>query len=438
MSDTDKKTIESKYKDAVEVLKSNKAYDRILREMANKYKQKGSLGGSIELKELTSEERLLLCKMDSSFINSKNAKFTLRKFLNTFNNTALEGLDFLEILKLYFNDDLITNKELRENKALKKEEFFAKVLQEFQETKAYIWLKSSLENKSYGYQIIIKEYEKDRKNLKGLLYNVMTGVNTLEEYSSKLRRLAIFASNITKDPHYFDNSNLGGKLLISALAYINKSKTPETSEEENALLESFGIVKDEISNYTTCSSIKAYSKDGIHLGIEDFYKRYEPVQLNLWNLSRIESIECKNNVLFVFENPTVFSEVLQHTKDLRPSLLCTSGQLKLASILFLDKVISKVYKIYYSGDFDPEGINIAYRLRQRYGEKLEFWRFDEKIYKNIKSKVKIEDRRLKQLEGINSEELTPLINEIKKEGVCGYQELLVEKYLEDIRSTQGV
>lgn len=423
---------EEKYKYAVRVLKANKAYHRILKEIATKYKQKGILGGSIELKNLTPEERLLLCKIDSSYIAAVDARFTVKKFLATFKGTYLEELDFLEILKLYFNDKLITNRELRENKAIIKEEFFTEVLSDFQETKAYTWLNNSLKDKSFGYQIIIKEYEKDRENLKRLLHNVMNGINSLEKNDDHSRRLAIFASNITKDPHYFDSNGLGGKLLLSALAYISESKVPETSEEENLLLESVGIVKDEISNYTTCSSIRAYSKEELHLGIEGFYKVGEPIQLNLLNLSQIDNIECTKNMLFVFENPTVFSEVFQNTRTLKPSLLCTSGQLKLASIVFLDKVINKVDKIFYSGDFDPEGINIAYKLKQRYGDKLKFWRFDVEEYKSLKSNVTIEERRLKQLDGINSEELLPLINKLKKEGSSGYQELLVEEYIGDI------
>lgn len=426
--------MDEKCKKAVAFFKKNDKYHRILKELGEKYKSRGTLGGIIELHELSDDEKMLLCKIDSKFIYSDSAKFTVKNFLKTFENTEIAEADFLDILNGYFGEKLKTNREIKESKASIKEEYFSSFLEQFQGSRAYFWMKYALESKSYGYTLIIKEYEKNKINFKNLLKYVMIACNSLQQNSKKLTRLAIFASNLTKNPHYFDTSSVGGKLLLSYLSYIIKIKIPENSEGENELLYSFGIIKDEISNYTTVSYITAYTDIGVHAGIEGFCEREEPVQLNLLNLSKINFIKCNNNKLFVFENPSVFSQVMERTVDIKPSLLCTSGQLKLASIILLDKIIDKVEKIYYSGDFDPEGIKIAYRLKQKYGDKLEFWQYDVDMYNKIKSQVTFDERRWKQISNINESKLKFLIEEMGKYKACGYQELLIKEYIKDIYS----
>ncbi len=90
-----------------------------------------------------------------------------------------------------------------------------------------------------------------------------------------------------------------------------------------------------------------------------FFNAYEPLQVSLWNLSKVDKIISKRNKVFVFENPTVFSEVLYRSSKEKPSIICTYGQVKLASLILLDNLVENGTHIYYSGDFDPEGLIIA-------------------------------------------------------------------------------
>lgn len=422
----------TKYKEAVAFFKNNRNYHRILKGMVLKYKSIGTLGGIVELNLPTYEERLILSKIDSKYINSKQVRFSINKFLNTFKNTELEGLDFLMILQKYFGEELKTNKKVKEDKLLIRNHYFSYFFNKFSGTKAINWLGAAIENKNYGYMLLIKEYENDEEKLRVLLDNVLIGINKLEKDAKEYTRLAIFASKQTMDPHFFDTYVIGGKLLLCALAYLSGSKTAMNSEEENELLYGFGLIKDEISNFTTVSSIIALTEEGAHAGIKGFYDRNEPLSINLSNLSNIKEIKCNYNKVFVFENPTVFSEVLQNTMEIKPSLICTSGQLKLASIVVLDKIKDNVDKIYYSGDFDPEGINIAYKLKQRYGDKLELWNYNVENYRKIASDVIFNDKRFKQIEEIKEPSMLELIMEMKEKKVCGYQELLVDKYIKDI------
>jgi len=91
-----------------------------------------------------------------------------------------------------------------------------------------------------------------------------------------------------------------------------------------------------------------------------------------------------------------------------------------------------VDSIYYSGDFDPEGLLIADRLKERYRDKLELWRFGVENYEQIKSDKTIEATRMKKLDNINTPEIKSLANRLKADGYAAYQELLTERYVEDI------
>lgn len=422
-------------KEMTDFLKANKKrYHRFMVAILEKYKSIGNIGGTIFIENLNEEERDFLAKIDSKYITANQAKITVKKLLSRFKNTKFSEVDFVEVLKLYFKDEIKTNKEVKDEKERQKQEYFEEILASFKDTRACIWLENAINNKSYGYHILLRQYELDYKNLETIIRNVLNAVNFLVDNKAK-KRLAIFASEITKNPHYFDDDKIAGALLIYALAFLSKISIPETSEEKNELLYSYGILKDEISNYTICANVHAYTLNGEHEGVRNFYERAEPLQLNLWNLSNIESIKCNGDVLFVFENPSVFSEVLLRTEDKKPSLVCTSGQIKLASLVFLDKVAQNVDKIYYSGDIDPEGISIAYKLKKRYKEKLIYWRFDVSSYHKSKSNIKFDDRRKKQLEAIDDEDLRQLIDEVLKYECCGYQEVLIEDYIKDINST---
>lgn len=425
--------MDDKTKFAVDFFNNSKGYHRILVAMEKNYCSRGFIGGTISLENLTEGERLIICKIDSKFIDAKDARFSVKKLIKTFANTPLEGVDFYQVLVGYFRKDIVTNQSLREQHASFKEAYYNKIVKSFEGTPGALWLRSAVDTKEYGYVIINKQYNENPIKLKKHLENVINAVNELKIDERRYIRLAIFASKITKDPHYFDSKAIGGKLLLNAMAYMLGVKAPDSSEIESELMFRFGVIKDEISNYTTCFNLEGFDSQGKHLGIGGFTERGEPVQLSLYNLSQIEHFTCANDVLYVFENPTVFSEVLQKTLDIKPSLLCTSGQLKLSSLVLLDKAIDKVERVYYSGDFDPEGISIAYRLKERYKDKIILWRYDIQTYKSIISEVEFNERRLKQLDKITSPELKDLIEYVQSKKKCAYQELLIPKYIADIR-----
>lgn len=426
-----------KEKEAVIYLQHNSDYKRILKLIFEKYKRLGKFSGTFYLKELTDGERRILAPINHKHFNAKEAKEDVKKIVQHFCVGRFEGIDFAKVLELYFKRELITYKDEKEDKNRKKEEFFRKVILNNKYTRGGAWLNEALQKKDFGYVTIIKSYEnyynKNKlEEFEAFLSTVLKGINLLP-FNSNVESLPIFSSKVSKDPHYFDSNTTAGKLLLHGICYETNKKYPENAEEVAEMMYSAGLLKDDISSSTATFGLKAYSGDKELEFIYSFTQFKEPIILTLGNLSKIDRFCCNKNKLFIFENPSLFSKVVKSLESLKPSIICTSGQLKLASLVLIDKTIEYVDEIYYSGDFDPEGISIANKLKERYGDKLRFWRLDLQNYSKAISDKKISNTSINKLNNIKNNELGELIEEIKKNEVAGYQESLVEYYIEDIK-----
>ena len=122
------------------------------------------------------------------------------------------------------------------------------------------------------------------------------------------------------------------------------------------------------------------------------------------------------------ENPAVFMEVVEKCEDKDLPLVCTYGQVKLAAIILLDLLVEAGYGLVYSGDIDPEGIQIADKLKQRYGDNLEFIGFDEETYFRNMSDIKVSEERIHKLKQIKSEELKKVCECVRQYKKVAYEE----------------
>ena len=91
-------------------------------------------------------------------------------------------------------------------------------------------------------------------------------------------------------------------------------------------------------------------------------------------------------------------------------------------------------EIYYSGDIDPEGIEIADKLLKRGNGRITPWCFSLEDYKNSISNKIISEQSLKKLEKVESDFFKELILKVKEEKKAGYQELILNKMIEEIKN----
>lgn len=407
-------------------------YNRILRKIKEKYVSLGRLGGCISLEDVTKGEKNILAERINYFESKGTVKVDVNKFIKSFYNTRFADVNFEEVLKEYFKSTLITKKQVIEKQEAEKKVYFDQLLSMYRNTRAEGWLRYTLESKENAYTIINRRYVTNPRELKDILIKVCSGLNNLNFGTSCWRSIAVFSSEVTKNPHTFDFKSECGRLLIYGICYFMNAIYPNNSEERSELLYNSGIIVDEISNYSICYGVIGMKNKGVHLGWKGFAMEKEPANVSLWNLGRVDNLQPLSKYVYVFENPPVFSEVLRKVESSKVTIVCTSGQLNLASLILLDKMIKNAEAIYYAGDFDPEGILIADKLARRYGTKLRLWRYTVEDYERIKSNKNISGSRLKQLDKVVASELQELKIRMKKCKVAAFQELLIKEYVNDI------
>ena len=140
--------------------------------------------------------------------------------------------------------------------------------------------------------------------------------------------------------------------------------------------------------------------------------------------------------MFVVENSGVFSslaDIFNQQGLALPPLLCTHGQFKLACWAAIERLVAGGCRIWYSGDFDPEGLLMATRLLERYPDAVKLWHYSVEDYMESLSQVSLGSERLAKLSSVHCPPFTDLVQKIREVGRAGYQEGLVEKLAFDMK-----
>lgn len=421
-------------KESLDLINSNEIYKKIFLEVYNKYKKYGKITGSFTLKAVNTQERQILSNFDSKVWVQGKAKIKCSIVRDLFNR-KLKEYSFEELLVKVVGKELKTNKEVKDEEKEQEEKFYNDILKASDDGVGKQWFIEILDKKKYGYNIIVRKYKSEIRNLKELKRKIILIINSLNKLpylNNEYENIAVFSAVNTKDSHFFDNDKFTGRLFIKAISFILNKDEPKDINEINELYYEVGILKDEISNHTTIYGLNAFNMDSSEVkAVNSFNLWKEPLQISISNLLKIDYFEAINNTVFIFENPAVFHKILKVNGD-NISLICTSGQLNLSSYILLNK-IRNLKNIYYAGDFDPEGLMIAYKIKKRYKDKVKFLNYTRESYINTMSNNIIEEKSMSQLNKINCSELDEVINELRINKRAAYQELLIDEYLDLIK-----
>ena len=102
--------------------------------------------------------------------------------------------------------------------------------------------------------------------------------------------------------------------------------------------------------------------------------------------------------------------------------------------MLIDKLIASGNTIYYNGDFDPEGLIIAYKLKDKYQDRLKLFCYDKIDYENCKSNNVISNSRLNKMAKIDDKNLNIIKNLLLENKLAAFQENndRIIKYLKNI------
>lgn len=425
----------SEINEAVEYFKKKPVYEKLFNEFKKKYESHGKIGGIAVLTGLsTGDKEDISGFLMKDFTSEEEVRVSAKLFEKALLKSRFSSLTTLDILTRYFGIKLRTNKEKSEEDVGKRVEYLAELTG--YTDKAYIkeWLTGVFCTGADGAVVIARSYNADKSELKIILQKLIKAIPMLPYFQGgkKKELLAVFAAQAAGNPHFFDDNTLAGNLLTAFLRdYFRFGYEDDLSEAENRsnVLFKAGLIKDTLSNDVIAYGIRGRCVDGsLHQGMEGFLHQKEPVKLSLLTLANLEET-FTNSIdrrVYIVENPAVFSILTSRFPE--KAFICSYGQIRRAVFMLLD-LFDKNTVFSYAGDFDPEGLLIAERLKKRYGERLAFWKYEPEMYIKYMSEEKLTKQRIKKLDGVRDAALLKIAELMREEGRAAYQESMLEEYL---------
>lgn len=412
---------------------SDNEFSEFMQLWKKQYEKYGTCKGSIDLVLDDSNRECISGLMGKDYYGVDCVHITFRQLQKAILNTKYENCDFNEVLKMYFNQGVFTNKHRQEQEQIRVQNIFKHFFK--QEGKSKQWIYNTYTNRDSVYIRIVQASKENEQKCINTVCVVMKALNHLPMWENKKENISLFASYHTKNPHAFDKNTFAYYLMIHGIVYFLKVDFPKTNLEQNEILYRAGLYQDGISNYCSVARLQAFNENNQpHLGWAGFYDSYEALNVNMDNLLHIHFITCCDRV-YIVENPSVFQALLKKIKKEKIEkigLVCTNGQLNYSAYLLLDILVNSNVEIYYSGDMDPEGLLIADKIKQRYPS-IKLWCYDVRQYEISKSKEQATDQRMHMLDALKDEVLIRIgkcISENKNR--VGYQENMIEEYHETL------
>ncbi len=425
-------------KECAAYFRSQNGYQRCLEEIRKKWRSYGRAAGKITLRHASEAERCAIGGMTGRKYLDDTVSFSVLEFEQGLQKTRFAPVDLREMLEAYFGEKIITKQEQREQEQ-KEKDTFLKILadglekKDGQNSSAAPWLFAMFQEKQYGYQTLMREYEKNKFQAEDTIKNVCCAVEKLSSWEQEEGcPLAVAAAEISGNPHYFDRNTTAGILFVHAVCWKKNRELPANTYQWRELLQEEGIVPDNISSMVHAFGIRLKKQENWHPAYDAFCDCREPYVLTMENLKGITEAQAVGRCVYIVENEMVFSYLLEQIQQCEVALLCTSGQPRYAALKLISLIVQSGIPVYYSGDLDPDGIGIADRLWLRFGEGIRFWRMSPEDYRNSLSKEAFGEAGKKKLEHICHPALQETARAMQATGKAGYQENILKELVADI------
>lgn len=394
----------------------------------------GVVGGTVNVPLTSENQKDIEGLLGKAYHKQSHAKISWKQLKKSLEITVYEGVDFKRVLELYFEETFMTKLEKNKIVRLETDEFLQDILNENIGVLSKLWIEEVLSNKNGVYMSVLQHKTKSHE-LKSEFMLILKALEKLPVHFKKTESIAIFAAQITGDPHAFDHDSPLYYLLIQAISYLlDITQYPSSIRERNQILYRGGLYKEDINNYCSIYGLNAIKENAHHLAWNGFYIYKESWNVNISNIIKIDSIDptCAK-IVFIIENPSIYETlvkvVIQNNIE-QVGLVCSNGQPTQAVYALLDKIQVANVKMLYAGDFDPEGLLMAQRILDQYSN-CDLWLYrQENFYQQLSNKKATNQRisMFKHLEDVDLKNMGTLITEFG----LGYQENMIGAYIEDL------
>lgn len=468
---------------------SDESFSRLFAAARRKYESLGRVGGTIRLVHLRMNERTKLSGLLSRSLMRQNSITVRLQELEEVLLSSRFETDLQSLLSLLYGE-VIKSKMAQTVEAEEAWKHFVDKLCEFAvETETNHWLRGLYQAEAYGYRTFRELFEQvqgDPQHCDGLeagISAVIRAVDGLPVRNGDFQMLAVFAAVQCGDPHFFDRDQLWGRLfycgILSYLSYrgmritadqplsneIGDGREDPIEESEKATsslvrkqYEKVGIRLDSLSSQVLVMDVDAHLQVNSYWITLDSLERFqqrsqmqglptEELETEMYDsmTAFIKRVILAGKV-FVNENPSVCESLMNHLtqkdtidpNDHPTPLICTSGQPSVAALTLLDLFAVRGVEIYYSGDLDVKGLEMAITLHRRYPSLWHPWGMTTDIIQDIlkaneppQTGVYFTGEERTRLQRLTCPWDPQIIDELLDGGRKIYQEMLMPVLLEE-------
>lgn len=436
-----------------------------------KYIEDGQVRGQIVLPQCTSEEQREISRfLGKPLPQAGDLTVRLTDFQQALVNSSF-ACDLPTLLRALFPErSHVTRRQQKEQRVLFQQQFYEELSLLIESLSVSSLGRSWLVNGNHGKEALFRQHKNEsRAAQEQLLQSLQLVVHALDQLppSPSFQSLSHFALDISGDPHFFDANTASGRLFLSALADLHDLEVSENavrrSQKEMLAMETYlveqdhwrhllyyeaGLLVDTVSSTVAVFHLK-YAQE--HSGQTDALIAHAGERVLVLPLKQLlgwKKILPSSAQVYVFENPQVFEVIIDELLKLYntprvskpetlPTLICTSGWPSVASIRFLNLLTHSFsdVQLYYSGDFDIQGLRIARYLLARYPQQCILWRFDPSSYLTALHHrgVLFETNEVTSILSL-PEAFSALVQQMQQKRKKAYQEGITSLLLEDIQS----
>lgn len=408
-------------------LKSHSEANRIMQMIRDKYCTLGRVGGTINLVDANNAERLFLRGILKRDFDAPIVKFSVKEFVDAFDDTRFGCIELSELLSHYFNQKIFSKVVVQKERQQLQTNYFKKQINAYPNLQN--WLQSALTKKQFGYHLLLRRYRQAANKLTIELNHLATIADLITTQNNNLS-LPILAAIVTKDPHALDSNKPLFKFLINYLSYLYQLAEPKNAMQVKAVLSFAGLSVNQVTSSVLTYQLSAFDKANQSLNWETFGQRNEPLSLlgaNLVAVSKLRAVHSEN--VYIVENPALFHYLINRQPTL--SLVCLSGQVDTVGHALLLLLKASKQPCFYHGDFDPEGLVIAAKLIEKYNN-INIFAYQPELYQLAKSENELTTKRLTQLTQVKNLELQQIAQQMTKDKRAGYQEYIADQLLDII------
>ncbi|MBL4950750.1 TIGR02679 family protein [Neobacillus sp. YIM B02564] len=422
--------------DKVQIFREEPGFLRLFTLFKEKYRSLGRVGGSVSIVDFSYDEVESIAGFLGQPVEDviDKGKVSLLSFEKELAQTGFADYSLIELLEAVLGESILTKSEESRLEEDKEKSFFQELKTAYPEGS---WWWDWIESKPADSRWIWSLYKQDAAELRKSLSIVFQAFQALPCKDHKFERLPVFAQRTTGNPHFFDNNQVPGKLLVHCLHVnqqlkeLRETGMPKTTEELNELLSIYGLMRDDLWSFVTFRGLLAEGESGLHPVWQASVRTGSVLNVPFKELLKINKIWPANgNKVWVLENSSVCSTIVDEVPD--APVICTHGQFRTASWIVLDLLVESGCQLYYSGDLDPEGISMAQRLKDRYPHHVTYWRMDAESYMKTISDEDITSR-IAKLDTVTSPELSEVAAAIRLHQKAGYQEGILAELINDIK-----